>query len=201
MTDSYLDHPTEDALERYLLHTATETELETIETHFLACEACVTRLEALTEEVAVMKTALSNLQAKTAPTTSPSFWRKWFTIPNLSFAGAAAAVILAVTAAPSFVPAQITLSAHRDANVTLVPEGRPLAIDLKGELPDGVAKVEVLKGTGASVWSGTATDHNNEAHVSVPRLKQKGIYFIRLYAPGQAGEDRQLSQEFQMEVK
>ncbi len=201
MTDAYLDHPTEDALERYLLHTATETELETIETHFMACEACVTRLEALTEEVAVIKTALSNLQSKKAPAISPSFWRKWFTIPNLSFAGAAAAVILAVTAAPKFIPAPITLSAHRDSNVALVPGGRPLSIDLKGDLPDGVANIEVLKGTGQSVWSGTAVDHNDEARVSVPRLKEKGIYFIRLYAPAQPGQDRQLVQEFQIEVK
>ncbi|MBV8812215.1 MAG: hypothetical protein JO033_26400 [Acidobacteriaceae bacterium] len=201
MTDAYLDHPSEDALERYLLHMATETELETIETHFLACEACVTRLEALTEEVAVMKTALTNLQAKKVPATSSPFWRKWFTIPNLSFAGAAAAVILAVTAAPNFIPAQVTLSAHRGADVVLVPQGRPLAIDLKGELPDGSAAVEILKGTGEPIWSGTAADHNGEARVSVPRLKEKGIYFIRLYAPAQAGSDRQLLQEFQIEVQ
>ena len=45
MTD-YLDHPNEEALERFLRNEVQESELETIETHILACESCVTRLEA-----------------------------------------------------------------------------------------------------------------------------------------------------------
>ena len=204
MTDAYLDHPSEDALERYLLNTATETELETIETHFLACDACVTRLEALTEEVTVMKTALASLEAepKKAPKTSAPFWRNWFSIPNLSLAGAAAALILAVMSAPSFIPTNVDLSAHRGSSVVVVPEDRPLALNLQGlDLGSGLRTVEVVNGTGQPVWNGTTKALNNEAHFSIPRLKEKGIYFIRFYAPAQADSDRQLLQEFQVEAK
>lgn len=205
MTEAYLDHPTEDALERYLLNTVTESELETIETHFMACETCITRLEALGEEVTVIQTALTKLEAepKKAPKTSsvPS-WRSWFTIPNLSLAGAAAALILAVLAAPNFIPAKIDLSAHRGSTVVVVPENRPLALNLQSyDLRDGGTTVEVVNGAGQPVWTGTAMVRKEEAHLSIPRLKDKGIYFIRFYSAAQAGSDRELLQEFQIEVK
>ena len=205
MTDAYLDHPTEDALERYLLNTVTESELETIETHFMACETCTTRLETLGEEVTVIQTALAQLEAepKKAPQTSSApLWRRWFTIPNLSLAGAAAAMILAVLASPRFIPTKVDLSAHRGSNIVVVPESRPLALNMQSyDLRDGATAVELVNGAGQSIWAGTAMVRQEEAHVSIPALKNKGIYFIRFYSAGPVGSAHELLQEFQVEVK
>ena len=58
----YLEHPTEEALERFLLHQSQEAEIEIVETHILACESCVERLEVLETHIAATKIALAELQ-------------------------------------------------------------------------------------------------------------------------------------------
>ncbi len=55
-------HPTEESLERFLLKHSQEEELAVVETHILACESCVARLESLEMNVAVMKLALGESQ-------------------------------------------------------------------------------------------------------------------------------------------
>jgi hypothetical protein len=50
---------TEEALERFLLHQSRDEELEVLESHILACESCVTRLEDLEVWLAVTKLALN----------------------------------------------------------------------------------------------------------------------------------------------
>ncbi len=66
MQEPYIDHPTEEALERFLLHHSEEQELEIVETHILACESCVSRLESLESDIAASKLALRQFQAKHA---------------------------------------------------------------------------------------------------------------------------------------
>jgi anti-sigma factor RsiW len=56
------DHPSEDSLERFLLNRCEVDELEIVETHIFACEACVTRLETLELTIEATKLALQNLR-------------------------------------------------------------------------------------------------------------------------------------------
>src|SRR5437868_15481827 len=88
MRSTYLDHPTEDALERLLLHQSREEELEVLEAHILACESCVTRLENLEVWLATTKLALNeNLYQQSIKATAnerPSWRRSWFTVRNFS---------------------------------------------------------------------------------------------------------------------
>src|SRR5581483_2969720 len=99
MTNPYLIHPNEEALERFLRQRSDEGELETIETNIMACESCVTRLELMETQIADLKTALvahQQEQIERALHPQPSFWKKWLTVPHLSWAGAACAAVAAV---------------------------------------------------------------------------------------------------------
>src|SRR5205823_12460915 len=133
----HLEHPTEEALERFLLHQSEEPEIALVETHILACESCVDRLEALEMQIAATRIALAELQrdshAKQA-TSEKRSWRGWFGIGGLSFAGAAACAVLAIAL---FTPAQVQLSAYRGTETSSVPEWRPLHMHLQtADIPD-----------------------------------------------------------------
>ncbi len=96
MNESYREHPSEEALERFLLNMSPEEELESVETHVLACGRCVDQLETLETQIAATRLALQTLETKRNSKSSvetSSSWKSWFTIPRLSFAatGAAAA--------------------------------------------------------------------------------------------------------------
>lgn len=54
----YLNHPCEDALERFLMDRCFDNELAYVEMHILCCEPCVTRLEELALELAVIRRCL-----------------------------------------------------------------------------------------------------------------------------------------------
>src|SRR5258708_23191519 len=93
MNELNSDHPNEEALERFLLHRLSEEELESVETHILACESCVEALEVLEVQIATTKMALETLEA--LPKGKPVFsapWKSWLTLPRLSIATAFAAL-------------------------------------------------------------------------------------------------------------
>jgi hypothetical protein len=60
------DHPSEDALDRFVLDQCGEIELETIETHSLACDFCVDRLEMLAIDMAATRRALRNMRRQSS---------------------------------------------------------------------------------------------------------------------------------------
>lgn len=107
MQNLHCAHPIEDQLERFLLHQSNEEDLEAVETHVLACESCVTRLEDLELQIVTMKLALAQLQraqaAKAAKKANQSSWRTWFAVPKWSLVGAAAAIALGVAVIPELV--------------------------------------------------------------------------------------------------
>ena len=57
MKIGFKDHPSEESLERYLLHQSSNGELDTIETHILACDDCVARLERAELYIATLRAA------------------------------------------------------------------------------------------------------------------------------------------------
>jgi hypothetical protein len=208
MQNSYLDnHPAEETLERFLLHQCSEPELETVETHILACDACVSRLEALETQIAAIKTALGELQREKAFAAAAEHgaWKRWFTVPNLSWAGAAAAVIAAgVFITPelrrSQPPADVTLSTYRDMQTGVVPEGRPLHVHFNAQgLPDGPVTVQLVNDTGAELWKGAGVIRQEKAEVTAPKIAQDGSYLFRLY--GGARPQGELLREYSFQVK
>lgn len=216
MTDPYLDHPNEEALERFLRNEAQESELEIIETHILACESCVTRLEALELDLAAVKVACRALQTERIQKEAARSrsWRDWFTLPALSWAGAAAVLALGITVVPQFLPRDVNLTATRglETGMTLspcgtleaavVPEGRPLDLHLKADdLPEGRVNLEIVNGVGKRVWQGAGIIKQQRANVVVPRITTAGAYFLRLYNPAQTGSEPDVLREFRFEVR
>jgi hypothetical protein len=231
MTDSYLEHPNEETLERFLLHRSEDQELEVVETHILACESCITRLENLELQINDLKAALGTweeqrIQKELNP--KPSFWKSWFSTPNLSWAGAAcAALILGLTFIPhslrntqnsphgtALQVAERDLSACAGTNgtdtdlatcrgveIATLPENRPLNLRLDAtDIPEGPVDVQVVSADGSEIWQGQTMVSNQRARVKLPQISQPGPYFLRFYAPG-AGTERELLREFRFEVK
>lgn len=196
----YLEHPSEEALERFLLNQCRELELETVETHILACDSCVTRLEVMETELAVTKTALAGLQRNVQKKSSREkrSWRAWIPVPTFSFAAAAAVAALCFVA---FFPAQVNLAVYRGVESSVVPEWRPLDVHLNaGDLADGTVAVQLVNERGAELWKGNATVHQEQAEVHLPRFTAVGNYFLRLYEPAKDGQG-DLLREFAFQVK
>jgi hypothetical protein len=227
--DPFLDHPNEEALERFLLRKSEDQELEVLETHIFACETCVTRLESLELQLTDLKTALASfeeerIQKDLAGVRQP-FWKGWFTMQSMSWAGAACA---ALAVGLAFVPHSIhrlspsnaanaqtvdgdlsacnasnagTLSACRGAETATLPAHRPLHLRLDAtDLPKGPVEVQVVNSGGSQIWEGKTTVDAEQARVELPQIGQTGPYFLRFYSAA-ASPDRELLREFRFEVK
>jgi hypothetical protein len=201
MNGPYRDHPNEDALERFLLNQSEEEELEIVETHILACESCVTRLETLELNIAATKLALQNIQAEQAaklaqPTPSRSNWFGWLTVPRLSFAGSGlAACALAFTFIS--VPRDVDVLANRGTETTMVSEWLPLDLHLDArDLPSGPVNIEIVDANGGKIWQGKSTVQNEKLEVKSSRLTSAGSYLIHVSSP--SGE---LLREYSIQAK
>lgn len=209
MQNPCLDHPAEEELERFLLRQSHEEELEQVETHILACETCVARLEALETQIAVMKVALAQSQAEraTAPAEGEHSWRNRFTIPRLAWAGGAAVLALGIALIPQFsrvpVPADVNLSAYRGSQVAMVPANRPLHIRLNtSDLAEGPVSVEIVDNLGAAIWKGSATVQYDRADITLPGgIRNTGAHFLRLYLPSRGRTNGDLLREFAFVVQ
>jgi hypothetical protein len=206
MNGPYRDHPSEDALERFLLNQSEEEELEIVETHVLACESCVTRLETLELNLEATKIALKEYLAEQAakvaqPVPGRAGWFSWLTVPRMSFAGAALAAC-AITITLASVPRQATLVANRGADTTVVSEWIPLDLHLDArDLPVGPLSVQVIDSQGNQVWQGEATAHKDVLKVQVGRLKSVGEYFVRVYSPAASDAKSELLREYSLQAK
>ncbi len=209
MTSSHIDHPSEEALERFLLHNAQEDELDRVETHILACDACVSRLEELELQTAAVRLALQELSRE--PKSEPAFERRsrkgWFTFHNLSWAGAVAALVLTVTLTPRFLsptvsPVDVSLSANRGLGAPTTPQGRPLHLHLSAQdVANGPVQVVIVEGDGAEVWKGVAKAQGDRVEVNVPKLDKPGTHFLRLYSLRGDKSPGELLREFPFEVQ
>jgi anti-sigma factor RsiW len=202
MRQSYFDHLSVDTLERFVLHRSPEEEVELVETHMLACEACMCALENLELEIAATKAALEQIAAAepqriVKAEREPGFWRKWFSVPTLSWAGAglAACALCFFT----FVPANVELTAERGSATVIIPEWRSTHVNLVDEgLPSGPVKAEVVNQMGSVIWSGAASSDRGDVKLELPRIRQAGHYYARLYTPD---AQHDLLSEFPFEVK
>lgn len=184
MNEPYREHPHEDALERFLMNQCEEEELDIVETHILACETCVTRLETLDLNLRALKLALNTHQAEQARQLaqheSKKGWFSWLTAPHLSFGGAAlAACALAIT---MFVPRDVSLTAFRGNERIAVSEWLPLDLHLNArDLAEGPVHIAVVNDRGDVFWQGNATVQNNQIDVKIPRLTTAGEYVVQVH--------------------
>jgi hypothetical protein len=182
MNEPYRDHPTEDALERFLLNQSEKEQLEIVEMHLLGCEACVTRLETIELDIRVIKVALRSWQTEPRSRIATTSHASWPTLPRLLFASAALATCaLALTFVS--VPRQIILKANRGAENTLVSQWLPLDLHLNaGDLSPGPVHVEIVDAQGGKIWQAEAIIKNDDLDVKVVRLTVAGQYFLRVFS-------------------
>ena len=179
MTTSSVDHPDEQALERFIMERCADTEWGEVVDHLSGCEACQQREVALRELIENVKAGGVLLAAQQAVSKEHRTWRSWFTIPALSMAGAAAAIALAF--AGLSIPAEVNLSAHRGAETIKVPDWRPLQLHLDlRDLDAKPAGVEVADTHLAITWQGPLSIVGDQAEVRMPAVRQPGDYAIRL---------------------
>jgi hypothetical protein len=203
MNEPYREHPSEEALERFLLKMSPEGEIEVVETHIFACGYCIDQLETLETRIAATKMALRELEAQKALKRSigrPSHWKSWFTIPKLSFAGACAA--LAAGTILFSIPRDVNLTAFRGTETAIVSEGRPLHMHLNaaGLLP-GPVEVELADRQGSTEWKGTSVVRHDAVDVTLPRITQSGPHVLRLYSLRPAGTEGELLREFALDAQ
>jgi anti-sigma factor RsiW len=192
---SLLEHPAEEALERYLLHQSSESELETVETHFMACENCVARLEQVDLQIAATKLALQQIHLeKVAKSFAKQEARRnsWLSVPKLSLAGGLAMAALTLSVLPGIhresKPAvDVQLTAYRGLESRVLPKDRALHVTLNASgLAGNLASVTLVDSNGVEIWKDAAAPiQNNLVTVSVPQIHSNGTYFFRLYQPGQ----------------
>lgn len=201
MHHTSFDHPPVDVLERFALSKCSEDEVEVIESHILACESCVYALENLEVELAAFKLALeetAQAQRVTEQQSHTSSWKKWFSVPTLSWAGAALAACAFCLVA--FVPTNTELAAQRGADhAPVVPEWRSANLSLDDQaLPAGQLRAEVVDQNGSVVWAGTANSVQGHATVNGLRITHAGRYYARLYT---SGAEHELIDEFPFEAQ
>lgn len=201
-----IEHPTEETLEKFLLHRMQDEELETTETHILACDSCVARLEAMEIQLEATKIALAEFHKQTVEenyaAAKSSRWA-WLRMPALSLAGVGATLAIALSVAPRFTPIERSVSAVMGSEVTAIPAGRPLLLHLNAkDLPEEKVSVQVVSAEGNELWKGDSNIHNATVDAKLPKFSEKGNYLVRLYGPSdKASNDSNLLREFSFSVE
>jgi hypothetical protein len=200
----HLQHPSEETLERFVMHQMREEELDTVEAHILACDDCVSRLEFLETQVAATRVALAELHqekvAKSYAREKKSSWN-WLKVSGYSLAGVAAAAVLTVSNLPGFQTVERDLSAFRGSETIQLPANHPLFLHLDGkDLAAAPVAIEVVTAEGSEVWKGQGVVSHHKVDAHLPKLTEKGNYLLRLYAENQQNTPGELVKEFALQV-
>jgi hypothetical protein len=208
---NYLDHPEEEVLERFVLNRTGEEETEVVETHILACDSCVSRLEALEIEVAATKLALQEIRLKEAAADMAARQKapgkSWFSLASFSLAAGAAALALALMIMPRMHKngtspiAAITLTASRGSDIPVVPKNIPLHVVMNADdIAEKPVDVQLVDANGKTLWTGSSVVQQSRAAVDLPKISEAGEHYVRLYAPVKQGEP-ELLREFPIDVR
>ncbi|MBV9084692.1 MAG: hypothetical protein JOZ62_18605 [Acidobacteriaceae bacterium] len=210
MSNIYLQHPEDEALERLLLHRSDATELDIVETHLMACASCVTRLETLEAQIAAIKLALQEIHkervAEATLREQRFSWRSWFALPHLSLAGAVAALGVGIFIAPPSTTQnasveKLNLVAYRGLESPLVRKNHRLQVHLNAnDLNQSTVEVQLVDNRGSELWKGTTPVPEGGVDISVPGIATSGAHFVRIYAPSSNGRG-ELLREFAFQVK
>jgi anti-sigma factor RsiW len=205
-------HPSEDLLEKFARNRCNEEELEQVESHFLGCHTCVSRLEEIDSFLSAFKPGYQEFQADRRAKETKELKKKsrsWIFSPVWSLGMASAAVLaIGLVSLPSLhlnkphkpaSVAELQLSATRGNEVSEAPTAHPLLVHLNAtDLPQTALSAEVVDSTGSTVWKGSTNVANDQATVSLPEMRA-GSYFLRLYG-AQAGQS-DLLREFAFQIR
>jgi hypothetical protein len=202
-------HPTEDELELFVLHRSPEEELENLESHILACDSCVIRLETLEIQISATKVALREMQREQLARVAARQGSSWirFPVPKFSLVGAVATVALGIIVVPALFQrggpvAEIRLSTYRGTEASKVPEGRRLHVHLNAsDLAEASVIVELVDSRGVEIWKSKAAVHNEQVELVMPPITERGAHFLRLSAGTQPGGEGDLLREFALQVE
>ena len=180
-----------------------------MESHILACDSCVSRLEELEIQMGAVKLALRELIAEPKAEKVPrSFsFKPQFAFRSLAWAGAVGALALAVTLTPRFMsrpfsPVEVSLAANRGSGSPSVPQGKPLHLHLSAQdIANGPVRVVIVQGDGSEVWKCAAKAQNDQVDVSAPKIDRTGTHFLRIYSVRQDNSAGDLLREFPFEVR
>ncbi|MBV8552499.1 MAG: hypothetical protein JOY54_14445 [Acidobacteriaceae bacterium] len=192
MTQPHLDHPDDEAIERFAMNRCEHDEQEAIDTHIIGCPWCVDRLEKLQDEILDIKVG-GTLFLRSQAARKRSWLKRW-TIPSLSLAGLAAlaAALVLLTS-----PHDVNLSAYRGSEVVTVPQWRPLHLHLNArDLDAGPVIVQIVDDRGMEIWKGRSTVAQEQVDTRAPAVRNPGEHFIRL-----EDGDGSVLREFAIEVK
>jgi len=205
------DHPTQETFERLLLNRIEQVELDTVEPHLMICDSCLTRVEGLELQIRTTKIALENIEWKQvtkAAARKRATRSDWFRLSALSRAGLSSAAIVGALLlivqssnhkAP--VPA-VNLSANRDSETAFLPEGRSVRLTLNAvDLPNGPVGVAIINNFGSEIWKGNAAVLGERVEISLPSVKESGMYVLRLDAPWMSGRRPEVLKEFTFYVR
>ena len=205
-------HPEEDHLERYVMKTCSEQELEAIEEHLMACEQCRARLYQAEEYVALWKIAVPlgpsrrriTRWRQTLASVPAAIMSQWIAQP-MAVAASCAALAAVLLAAPllfrqtapgeEFLTLAATRGQHADAPVSSSAKLLRLRLDttdLSGEPLEG----QVVDVSGSSVWTELITQAHPE--LKLDRTLKPGVYWVRINS--RQGDHANL-REFRIEVR
>ncbi len=200
--NNVVEHPSEEMLERFLMNKSPEAESTTVETHILACDDCVARMEALENEISDMKLVLQQWQQERAAEAAKLASGKrdkgsWlvsklklgpFTMPQFALAGSLAALALGLVLLPqmhfgSSPIADVSISAMRGSEGTQVPAHRPVRMHLGASgLAAGPVIVQIVDESGGAAWEGHGFVNTGSVDVSIPPINELGNHLARLYS-------------------
>jgi hypothetical protein len=196
MENRYLDHPSDETLERFLLRRHDGTELEHVDTHILVCDSCQDRLHALDIEWAGAKLAFKEWNHEATRETGnreASRW-SWFAFPRLVVACGLTVLALVLVVAPqsrkrTLPMAEVELSAYRGTATASVPQGHPLHLRLNAAgIAEGTTVASLVDETGNELWKGAVAIHQDAADVSLPPISKTGVHYLRIYGESGAGD-------------
>ncbi len=181
-------HVTGDQLESYALGRLDEAELGEFEDHLLICEQC---REALSAEEAFIR----SMRVAARESRQQSAAHGWRFLPAPAWA--VALTILVVLAgmwrlssrlgavAPAIVLLEATRGAVTAPNAAPARHALNLRLDSTGLPPLASYTVEIVDAAGHPVLQTSAAQANHEVRARVARGLPAGMYYVRLYAPGQ----------------
>jgi len=192
---SIRSHPSEQILEEYAFNRLTEEQTASVEEHLLLCESCQVALAEIDEYRTAMKTVAVAVAKPPLQDRFKLFWRGLWGSPGRrrlvwATAGAMAGVLALayVSLRPAVPVVTISFRGGQDINNAVhAPARTPLELqipDLKNANSSSY-RIEIANLSGKLVWEGPPSLKGSILQVSLPKGLSKGLYWFRLYSPGQ----------------
>ncbi len=184
-------HPTNEVLELYSFGRLSGAELDRTENHLFVCEQCQEELGSVDCSIREIKEACERLTRQPTPARVGLLTRMFSLPAKPVFAGAFAAVALAIIVPVSIYrsgsvePAVVHLDSLRgpEGGALRAPAKRPLHLQLS--MPEGETqskfRAEIVNQSGSTVWTGFPIRADGNMTMDVDKSLGEGLYWVRLF--------------------